>query len=182
MKTAQELLDDTFLSADAHKKHATSLRRVAGGIHNELDRSSISGLSKSDIATLQSAESILRKLAGVHAETSKLAGKKQQAREVREKAAEKAMAGNFKTLASVADKVCFLIAAAPSNFKLLELGKDASYLQYYFDDALRWVPYEISRKEGEVAVLLEEAWQRFNAKRPEYEQRGKDLIARLSMN
>lgn len=63
MKSASELAASRLDSPDAHKKRATSLRRLAGSLNSEAGRVEKTGLSEEELRTLRNAEAILVRLA-----------------------------------------------------------------------------------------------------------------------
>ena len=73
MKTASELADSVFRGADEHKRRATQLKRVAGGIRSEIAAAGSTGLSQAETLELSKAATLLDTLSARYTSAQKLA-------------------------------------------------------------------------------------------------------------
>lgn len=183
MKTPSQLVEERHWSAIDHKKRATAIKRVAGGIRTELSSSKYVELPDADIKALQRAEAILGNLATLHNRAAKLRQSQDDALQKAVAAAKAAMAANFGRLTSVADRVA-LIGAADS-FQLRQgRVQTLADLNYYFDEAMSSLAYRLGKeailqKQAPTAVVAA-AWQKFDGGRVELQARYGDVIRCLS--
>ncbi len=183
MKTPAQLVERCLLSAADHKKRATAIKRVAGGIRTEIASATTAGLSEADITTLKRAEAILGNLATLYSRAGKLRQSHDDTLQRAITAVKAAMATTFGQLTSVADRVAFIGAA--DSFQLRHgRVKSPSDLSYYFDDAMSSLAYRlgreaISQKQTPAAVVAA-AWQKFDGGKAELQGRYRDTISSLS--
>lgn len=180
MKTAAELAEEAFRSADDHKRRTTQLKRVAGGIRSEMEASGSSGLSQDEQLVLSKAATLLETLAARHKSAQKLAQQKQLEKELREKQITAAMAGNFSTLSSIKDKVA-LIGAVQSYTLKPELIDSLRDLDYQFKEAIGSLAYILAgqMKGQHPTIPVADAWKKFEGERPRLIDRYKSMILTL---
>lgn len=180
MKTAAELAEAVFRSADEHKRRATQLKRVAGGIRSEIAAASSTGLSQAEMSELSKAATLLDTLAARYTSAQKLAQQKQLDKDRREKQITAAMAGSFSALSTISDKVA-LIGAVQSYTLKPEIIDSVRDLDYQFKEAIGSLAYilagQMNGRPAEIPVA--EAWAKFEAERPRLIDRNKSMILSL---
>lgn len=181
MKSASELAASRLDSPESHKKRASSLRRLSGSLNSEAARAEITGLSQEELRTLRNAEAVLDRLAKAYTAASKLAQQRQQDEDRAEKVIRASMEANFLGLKTVGERVA-LIAAVQSY--VLRGGsniKTPRDLDFYFDDSITHLVTTLARtaQSRSAALVVQEAWETFNAARAELEGKHKDLIEGL---
>lgn len=181
MKSASELAASRLDSPDSHKKRATSLRRLAGSLNSEAGRVEKTGLSEEELRTLMNAEAILVRLAKAYTGASILAQQRLQDDDRAEKAISAAMESNFLGLKTVAERVALIAAVQSYILRSGSLVTSPGDLQHYFDDSIKHLVTTLSRtaKGRPAAVVVQEAWDTFNAARVALESKHKDLIEGL---
>jgi len=180
MKTASELADSFFRSADEHKRRATQLKRVAGGIRSEIAAAASTGLSEAETLALSKAATLLDTLSARYTSARKLAQQKQLDKQLREKQITAAMAGTFTALSTIPDKVA-LIGAVQSHTLKPEIIANQRDLDYQFREALGSLAYTLAgQMNGRPAdAPVAEAWKKFEAERPKIIDRHKTMILHL---
>lgn len=118
MKTPAELANAIFTNTADHKRRATTLRRIAGGIEKELKAAQDTGLTLDDQKALQGAIVILSRLANACTKANDIALQRQEARTKLEKEVAQAMAGTFGALTTTRDRVALLAAIDSSPLRL----------------------------------------------------------------
>jgi hypothetical protein len=173
-----DLAAKALTSADEHKRAATNLRRLSGGIAAQRDGSL--DLSDSEKAILSAAGQLLDRMAEVAAQAAKLRTKADEAAEARRAAVKAAAASTFGGLSSVADKVALIGAVqsyslknnaeawATSKHMLAEVFRDTM-------DGLTWTlaSSDASKSPAEVVAL---AWSKFQQGRAAIEDQHARLI------
>lgn len=91
------------------------------------------------------------------------------------------MAGNFLGLKTVAERVALIAAVQSYILRSGSLVMSPGDLQHYFDDSIKHLVTTLARtaKGRPAAVVVQEAWDTFNAARVELEGKHKDLIEGL---
>lgn len=168
MKSPAQLCEARLLSAAEHKKRATAIKRIAGGIRTEIASAKHYDLSPKDLKTLQDAVLVLGGLARIHEESGKLRQFQDNAIQKAIKTTEVAMKQNFGQLTSIADRVSF-IAAVRSWFLQTDRVQTINDLEYYFDECFSSLAWNLGKQSLEKnqlpATVVNEAWQTFlNAK------------------
>lgn len=179
MKTVKELAADRLDTPDSHKRRATGLRRLSGGLRTEAERSNDTGLSDKELRTLKEAADILSALATRFDGAGKERKKVLDARVAMEVKVRAAMQGNFATLTSIPDQVAFVAATSEYQIKnLLTLAdlKDAIKENTDFV-AYRLAEQSMSRYPEDVVA---DAWNRFQAMRAGLQDKHAAAIGRLS--
>lgn len=180
MKTASELADSVFRSADEHKRRATQLKRVAGGIRSEMAASGSTGLSQDEQLVLSKAATLLETLSARYKSAQKLAQQKQLEKELREKQITAAMVGNFTALSTIQDRVA-LIGAVQSYTLKPEIIDSIRDLEYQFREAIGSLAYTLAgQMNGQHPTIpVADAWRKFEAERPRLIDRYKSMILTL---
>lgn len=182
MKSASELAASRLDSPDSHKKRATSLRRLAGGLNSEAARVETTGLSQEEQRTLRNAEAVLDRLAKAYTAASKLAQQRLQDDARAEKSISAAMEGNFLGLKTVGERVALIAAVQSYVLRSGSIIKTSRDLDVYFDDSIRHLVTTLARtaKGRTAALVVQEAWETFNAARADLQGKHKDLIEGLA--
>lgn len=179
MKTPTELTDSHWTGADEFKRSATRLKRLAGGLRNEVVATT-HGLSENETKALAAAIKVVDELASRYGKAATLSKKRIDDRTRAEQRIRKAMAGNFMSLASVEDKIAFIGAV---NSYRLRVGSILTLqdLDYYFPEELSSFTYrlsgELKNRTPEVAVI--EAWAKFTDGKSALMLKHRELIQRL---
>ena len=180
MKTPTELASFSLDSPDSHKRRATTLRRLAGGVKTEIRCAERTGLSVKELRTLQEAEGVLERLATAFSQARKLTQRRFDDKEKAEKAIRAAMAGNFDKLATIPERVAFV--AAVRSYVLKPGTTDTLRdLDYWFREAIESLAYTLAgQTKGQLATtVVAEAWGKFDEARAELEAKHSHLIGRL---
>lgn len=161
MKTPEEIASSILDSAESHKRRATQIKRVAGGLRSEISNGA---LSEPETKVLVQVLKILDDLSGNYAKAAKISLKRREQQQKRDAQIKKAMQGNFAALTTVADRVAFVAA---KGFRGLETGsvKNKRDLDFWFDDAIASLAYQMSRQPGDEADVVAAAWVKFEAAR-----------------
>ena len=180
MKTASELADSAFRSANEHKRRATQLKRVAGGIRSEIAAAGSTGLSQAETLELSKAATLLDTLSARYTSAQKLAQQKQLDKALREKQITAAMAGTFTALSTIQDKVA-LIGAVQCYTLKPEIIDNQRDLDFQFREALGSLAYTLAgQMNGRPAEIpVSEAWKKFEAERARLIDRHKTMILHL---
>ena len=162
MKTSSELAESRLDGPAVHKRRATQLRRVAGGIRTELASAATTGLSTAEIKKLTEAASLLEELAGKYRAAEKLAKKRQDEFERIRKQVYSLMAPTFGALKGIEDRVA-LIAAVQSYQLRRSMIMDLGDLDFYAKDALDSLTHTLARQAETRAAteVVAEAWRKF---------------------
>ena len=177
MKTASELADSLFRSADEHKRRATQLKRVAGGIRSEIAAAGTTGLSQAETLELSKAATLLDTLSARYTSAQKLAQQKQLDKQLREKQITAAMAGNFTALSTIPDKVALIGAVQSYTLKPEIIGNQRD-LDFQFREALGSLAYTLAgQMNGQHPTIpVADAWTKFETERPRLIDRYKSMI------
>lgn len=180
MKTASELADSMFRSADEHKRRATQLKRVAGGIRSEIAAASSSGLSQAETLELSKAAALLDTLSARYKSAEKLARQKQLDKQLREKQITGAMTSTFTALSTIPDKVALIGAVQSYTLKPEIIGNQRD-LDFQFREALGSLAYTLAgQMNGQHPTIpVADAWRKFEAERPRLIDRYKSMILTL---
>ena len=174
MKTPLQITEAHWTGADEFKRSATRLKRLAGGLRNEVVATT-HGLSENETKALSAAIKVVVELASRYGKAASLSKKRIDDRTRAEQRIRKAMAGNFLTLASVEDRVAFIGA---TNSYRLRAGSILTLqdLDYYFPEDMASFVYRLS---GVLKDRTAEAWAKFEEGRSALVQRHRELIQRL---
>jgi hypothetical protein len=181
MKAPTELLE-SFKDPTHHKRRATAIRRIAGGVRSEIESAYSTGLSSKELKVLRDAEALLGKLASTYQRAHELAKKKQAVLAKLEVAVLKEMEGNFCSLHTIPGKVALIAAVNSYMLAPGQVGNERD-LDYLFRDTINNLAYRLREqavgKSAQAAVG--EAWQKFEAARSELENKHCNLIGKLSI-
>lgn len=181
MKTPAELADTIFTNAADHKRRATSLRRIAGGIEKELKAAQETGLTLDDQKALQGAIGILSRLANAYTKANDIALQRQETRTRLEKEVAQAMAGTFGALTTTSDRVALLAAIDSSPLRLGAILK-MSDLNFWLKDAIGNLQYRLAGQVGPgktVPAVVAEAWAKWQAGKEDIATKHAAVIALL---
>lgn len=179
MKTPIQFTEQHWTGADEFQRSATRLKRLAGGLRNEVVATT-HGLDDKDMKALMAAIKVVDELASRYVKAAAISKKRLDDRTRAEKRIRAAMAGNFLSLSSVEDRVAFI--GATYSYRL-RAGSVMTLqdLDYYFQEDLTSFIYRLSGelKERTPEVVAAEAWATFEAGRSALVLRHGDLIRRL---
>lgn len=180
MKTSSELAESRLDGPTVHKRRATQLKRVAGGIRSELASVATTGLSAAEIKKLTEAAAVLEDLAGKYSAAEKLAKKREDEYERKRKQIHSLMAPTFGTLKSIEDRVA-LIAAVQSYQLRRSLIVDIGDLDFYAKDALESLTHTLTRQAETRAApeVVADAWLKFEEGRGRLIQEFQQCVDRL---
>lgn len=181
MLKASELAAKAFTSADEHKRTATTLRRLSGGIGAQ--RSNALELNEKEKAVLSSAMQLLDRMAEVAAQASLMRKKVQVVAEARRAAIKVTCASTFGTLSTVAGKVALIGAVQSYSLRgnAEAWATDKYMLASVFRDALDGLVWSLA--EGDVDKPVDEvvaqAWEKFLKGRADIEDKHARVIVAL---
>lgn len=180
VKTPSELAASTLDSPDSHKRRATNLRRLAGGLASEAKGAERTGLTEKELRTIREAVGVLEGLATAYSKARTLAQQRWDEKAKVEKAIRAAMVGNFGTLATIPERVAFV--SSVKSYVLKQGAMDLRDLDYWFREAMDSLAYTLAGQcNGQHATtVVSEAWGKFVAARGELEAKHGQLINRLS--
>lgn len=180
MKSSDDLAQEA--SVENHKKAATALRRLSGGIETQLKSANFYGLSEKERDVLVKALSVLNTMARTRELAKSKKGKSDMQRIARTKTAQKLMANTFSSLSSIEDQVALIHSVHP--YMLIDFIKhdqNMEDLQEYFKDVLDSISYRVAQKpENEIKEQLGELWEKFILKKSEYILSHQDIIRKLN--
>lgn len=178
MLKAKDLAAKALMSVDEHKRSATTLRRLSGGIGAQ--RSNALELSGSEKAILTEAEHLLDRMAEVAAQAAKLRKKAEEIATARRDAIKAATESTFGRLSTVADKVALIGAVQSYSLKAnAEAWATSQHmLAEVFRDAMDDLTWKLARSEPNkpVSDLVADAWTRFQQGRAAIEDQHARLI------
>lgn len=183
MKSAQELASAFLTTPEEQKRQALALRRLAGGVRAAAGRKDSTGLSDEEVRALLDAAAVLIALAENHTKAQKLTQQKRAAREVAERSVRASMLDNFDTLKTISERIA-LIAAVRSYLLRDRMVLTLDDLHYHFKECIDSLSYDLTTKvlEGRAPRdVIAEAWARFDAARPELQDRHAQDIGRLTV-
>ena len=179
MKTSTELTETHWTGADEFKRSATRLKRLAGGLRNEVVATT-HGLSENEAKALAAAIKVVDELASHYGKAAALSKKRVDDRTRAEKRLRAAMTGNFLSLSAVEDRVAFI--GATHSWRL-RTGNVVTLedLDYYFKEELDSFVYRMSGelKDRTPEVAAAEAWATFEGGRSDLVHRHRELIQKL---
>jgi len=179
MKSASEWKTDTLTNPDEHKRRATTIRRLAGGLRSEIEGHRTSGLNDKEQKVLSQAVALLESMAANRDNARKDAAIRIAAHNRREKEIKAAMSGSFGKLVSVPDMVS--LVAAVRSYDLREWGaKDLGDLKWYAAEALASLAYTLAKEAGPAAEVVAAAWEKFGRARAELEAKYRPIINKLA--
>ena len=180
MKKPADLASSILDGPDTLKRRATTLRRLAGGLKTEIASAERTGLSDTELRTLEGALGVLEGLATAYSKACTLAQRRREEQAKAEKAIRAAMNANFDKLATIPERVA-LVAAV--NSYVLKPGTTDSPkdLDYWFREAVDSLAYRLAGqiKGQHATVVVAEAWAKFEKARAELEAKHCHLIGRL---
>lgn len=181
MKTPNELAAAILTSAQTHKKRATSLRRLAGGLRSEISDAESTGLTVSELKLLNGALTQLDHMATQFAAASKIAEKEQMEKEKRAKLVRDAMNQCFGNLSTITDRVAF-VAAVNSNLIRNGSADTPSELNSCFTDCFGRLEYRLAQQAAKSSpqVVVDEAMAKFVGAKEGLAAQHKSLIERLA--
>lgn len=179
MKTVKELAAERFEGPDSLKRRAVGLRRLAGGLRAETERSNDTGLTDKELRTLKEAADILSTLATRFDGAGKEKKKLLDARGAMEVKVREAMQGNFAALTSIPDQVAFVAATAEYQIRNLSTLADLRDAMKENTDyvAYRLAEQSMSRDPKEVVA---DAWNKFQTMRASLQDKHAATIGRLA--
>ncbi|MFZ5525885.1 MAG: hypothetical protein ACOZE7_04445 [Pseudomonadota bacterium] len=173
-----DLAAKMLTSADEHKRTATNLRRLTGGIAAQRDGSF--GLSDSEKSVLAAACQLLDRMADVASQASKLRKKADEAAEARRAAIKSAAASNFGRLSSVADKVALIGAVQSYSLRnnAEEWATSKHMLPQVFREALDQLTWTLAGSNASEPAdqVVAQAWEKFQLGRAAIEDQHARLI------
>ena len=173
-----ELAAKVLTSADEHKRTATTLRRLSGGIDAHINCSM--ELSEKEKSVLAEAIQMLNRMADVAAQASKLRKKTDEAAVARREAIKVAAATTFGRLSSVVDKVALI--GAVQSYSLRNNAEawatNKHMLEEVFREALDGLTWTLAREDATkpAAEVVAQAWEKFQAGRASIEDQHARLI------
>lgn len=176
MKKGAEIAAEILASPEDHKRRATTLRRLAGGIRAEI-RSDI--LDEKEVRVLTEACAVLERMATERGKAKGIAARKQDEEARRRKVIETLIAGNFGGLSGVPEKVAFIAAAAPHTLRGGHI-RTAADLSFYLNEEIGMLVFSLARRDGDPAALVAAAWEKFTGARAELEAKHSALIHALA--
>lgn len=180
MKSSDDLVNEA--SVENHKKAATALRRLSGGIETQLKSADFYGLSLQEKKALEDALKVLNTMA----RTRELAKTKKGQIDIkitaRIKTAQELMVNTFSSLSNIEDQVALVHSVHP--YMLIDFNKydkNTEDLMQHFKDVLDSISYKVAHTPGkEIQEQLEELWERFMMKKSEYVLSRQDIIRKLT--
>lgn len=182
MKPPHDLAALPFDSADAHKRTATRVKRVAGSLRTEIARAEISGLSPDELATLSKAAALLDALGKNYATAAALKKRAETEFEKLRLRVDEEVRKQFGTVSSAADQVCLIVAVLPHAIKPgVAPNWTVRDLTYYMGEAIDSLVYSLTKKchDRSPESVVKEAWDKFLQLRAAIEFRHGDAIAAL---
>jgi hypothetical protein len=181
MKSAKELVE-IVANPEELKRRALALRRLAGSVRAEADRT-YTGLSTKDIHLLQNAASLLEKIAANHKAATTLAQANATAKLKAERALHLAIQANFCKLVSIPDQIALIAAVNPGQLKNQGI-QSAADLRAAFEEAITSLVWRLTEKalQQKPAQVVAEAWARFSDTRADLVKQHTPLIERLQEN
>lgn len=168
MKTPAELAECSLDSPEAHKRCATQIKRLAGGLRSQLMGADRLGLTPAEHKKLAEAAELLESLSGRYSQASRLAKKRQDDLAHLEAKVTEAIASTFGALNTIEDKVV-LIAAVQSYQLRQNSVKDIMDLEFYAKDAMSSLVRMLAKQAKSVALgqVTSQAWEKFTNGRNE---------------
>lgn len=179
MKTVKELAAERFESPDSLKRRAVGLRRLAGALRAEAERSNDTGLTDKELRTLKEAGDVIATLATRFDGAGKERKKVLDARDAMEVKVRAAMQGNFATLTSIPDQVAFV--AATSEYQIKNLSTLAD-LRDAIKENTDFVAYRLAEQSmsRDPKDVVADAWNRFQSMRAGLQDKHAATIGRLT--
>lgn len=179
MKTVKELAAARFDSPDSLKRRAVSLRRLAGGLRGEAERSNDTGLTDKELRALKDAADVIATLATRFDGAGKERKKALDAREAMEVKVRAAIQGNFAKLTSIPDQVAFV--AATSEYQIKNLSTLAD-LGYAIKENTDFVVYRLAEQamSRDMNEVVADAWNRFQSMRASLQDKHAATIGKLT--
>jgi len=178
MLKASDLAAKALTSADEHKRTATTLRRLSGGLSAQRD--SALDLSEKEKLILNEAVQLLDRMADVAAQAASLRKKADQAAEARREAIKAATASTFGRLSTVADRVALIGAVQSYSLRhnTAEWVTNKHMLADVFRDALDGLTWTLAGADTTkpVAEVVAQAWAKFQDGRVAIEDQHARLI------
>lgn len=178
MLKAADLAAKTLTSADEHKRVATTLRRLSGGLAAQ--RGNGLELSDKELAILTDAEKLLDRMAEVRAQAAKLRCEAVEVARARHEAIKAAAASTFGQLSTVADKIALIGAVQSYSLR----GNTESWatsrhmLSEVFREAFEGLIYTLGCSDATkpATQIVAEAWAKFQVGRAAIEDQHARLI------
>ncbi|MBW8831579.1 MAG: hypothetical protein JF606_19605 [Burkholderiales bacterium] len=181
MRTPQQMAENLLVGSDEHKRRATLLKRLAGGLRAQTVGEL--GLDERERKILAQAAGLVDRMALASAGAAVLSKKRRDKLERRAQSITKAMQPTFGSLKAVGDQVA--VIAAVSDYVLEEPHrfKDPRRLQEAFDEALGSLADSRSRTADtrKVDQVVAQAWQKFKDAKTDLQAQYRDLIEALSI-
>jgi len=181
MRTPQQLAENILVGSDEHKKRATTLKRLSGGLRahsvGEL------ALDKREQKILAEAAGLLDRMADTSARAAALVKKRRHDHERRAKSITEAMQPTFASLNAVSDQVALIAAVSAYVLEEPRCLEDPRRLQEAFDEALGSLADSLARPADtrKVDQVVAQAWQKFVDSKAEIQAQHRNLIDALSV-
>lgn len=182
MKHPRDIAASPLDSADAHKRSATRIKRVAGSLQAEIARADTLGLNRDEVTVLAKAVALLDALGKNYATAAAIRKREQTEFEKQHRRVSDEVRKQFASLATVGDQVCLVAAVMPY---LITTGSATTWnlsdLAYYMDEAKGTLAYTLTKQlQGRSPkTVVQEAWEKFQQNRTAIGLRHGDIIAAL---
>jgi len=174
------MAENLLVGSDEHKKRATLLKRLAGGLRAQAVGEL--GLDERERKILAQAAGLVDRMALASASAAVLSKKRRDGLERRAQNITKAMQPTFGSLKAVSDQVAVIAAV---NGSVLEEPHrfNPRRLQEAFDEALGSLADSLARTADtrKVDQVVVQAWQKFNDAKTDLHAQHQDLIEALTI-
>ena len=182
MKNPAEIIESHWTGADEFKRSATRLKRLAGGLRNEVVTTT-HGLNENETKALMAAIKVVDELASSYGKAAVLSKKRIEDRTNAEKRIRAAMDTTFAALESVEDRVAFIGATCSYRLRGGSVMTLAD-LDYYFKEEMDSFVYRMSGelKDRTPEVAAAEAWAKFQAGLSDLVLQYREVIRRVQQH
>lgn len=161
MKTAQQIAANHADGPEVHQYRAAAIRRLAAAVQRETQHREQHALNAKELQTLEEAAGILAQLGAAYLGAKAIAQERRKKRTAVERAVRSAMAGNFHTISSIADKVAFVMSVQAGRRQVRLSSQDT--LRFEFQETLEDLTAQLVTKATERTArsVVADAWTRF---------------------